>query len=50
MKIVFALLIAVAVCGFFYFIGRKGKIDGNCNSCINCPIKDCAERKESTGE
>ena len=50
MKILIAILIIVAVCLFFYLIGKKGDIKKNCNSCINCPIKDCAERKKSIEE
>ncbi len=46
MKIIFAIILVAAVCLFIYLIGRKGDIKKNCNSCINCPIKDCAERKE----
>ena len=46
MKIIFALLIITAGCLFIYLIGKKGDIKTGCNACINCPMKDCAERKE----
>ena len=50
MRILAALLIVSAVCLFFFLVGRKGDIKGGCNSCINCPIKDCAERKDAIEE
>ena len=49
MKIAVAALIIAAVCLFIYFTAKKGKFnEGGCNSCINCPMKDCAERKDIT--
>lgn len=50
MKVIFGLLIIAAVCLFFFAVGKKGDIKKNCNSCINCPMKDCAERKNSIEE
>ncbi len=50
MRWIFALIIIAAVCVFFYLIGKKGNFKKNCNSCINCPIKDCAERKDAIEE
>ena len=47
MRIIFAVVLIAAVCLFIYLIGKKGDIKGGCNSCINCPMKDCAERKEN---
>ena len=50
MKVLIGIGLIVIVCLFFYLIGKKGDIKKNCNSCINCPMKDCAERKEFTEE
>lgn len=51
MRIAVAVIIIAAVCLFIYAIAKKGKFkEGGCNSCINCPIKDCTERKDVTEE
>ena len=50
MKVVLGVVILAAVSLFFWLIGNKGNIKKNCNSCINCPIKDCAERKDAIEE
>lgn len=49
MKIAVALFLITAVCFFIYIVAKKGNFkEGGCNSCINCPIKDCKDRKDIT--
>lgn len=51
MKIAIAAVIIAAVCLFIYFTAKNGKFkEGECASCINCPIKDCKERKDAIKE